>query len=53
MIIYKAKQGDFRKNYAATFDIYSMAKKAANEGKELPTGIIHKIFCKDLNKAYY
>ena len=38
--IYKAKQGDFR----STELIYSMAKKAANEGKELPTGIIQKSF---------
>ena len=38
--IYKSKQGDFR----STELIYSMAKKAANEGKELPTGIIQKSF---------
>ena len=38
--IYKSKQGDQR----STELIYSMAKKAANEGKELPTGIIQKSF---------
>ena len=37
---YRAKQGDFR----STELIYSMAKKAANDGKELPTGIIQKSF---------
>ena len=38
--IYKSKQGDQR----STELIYSMAKKAANEGKEVPTGIIQKSF---------
>ena len=37
---YRAKQGDYR----STELIYSMAKKAANDGKELPTGIIQKSF---------
>ena len=33
-----------RKNYAATFDIYNLLKKAAVEKKELPTGALNKIF---------
>ena len=33
-----------KKNYAATFDIYNLLKKAAIEGKELPTGALNKIF---------
>jgi hypothetical protein len=33
-----------RKNYAATFDIYNLLKKAAIEKKQLPTGALNKIF---------
>ena len=33
-----------KKNYAATFDIYNLLKKAAVEKKELPTGALNKIF---------
>ena len=33
-----------KKNYAATFDIYNLLKKAAIEKKELPTGALNKIF---------
>ena len=33
-----------KKNYAATFDIYNLLKKAAIDQKELPTGALNKIF---------
>ena len=33
-----------KKNYAATFDIYGLLKKAAFEKKELPTGVLAKLF---------
>ena len=33
-----------KKNYAATFDIYGLLKKAAFNKKELPTGVLAKLF---------
>jgi hypothetical protein len=41
---YTDKEEANAKNYAATFDIYNLLKKAALEGKELPTGALNKIF---------
>jgi hypothetical protein len=41
---YSEKEAANRKNYAATFDIYNLLKKAAVEGKQLPTGKLNQIF---------
>ena len=41
---YTDKEEADRKNYAATFDIYGLLKKAALEGKQLPTGKLNQIF---------
>ena len=41
---YTDKEELNRKNYAATFDIYGLLKKAAFEKKELPTGVLAKLF---------
>ena len=41
---YTDKADANRKNYAATFDIYNLLKKAAIERKQLPTGALNKIF---------
>jgi len=41
---YTDKEELNRKNYAATFDIYGLLKKAAFNKKELPTGVLAKLF---------
>tara|TARA_R100000664_G_scaffold8180_3_gene13603 strand:+ start:169 stop:1461 length:1293 start_codon:yes stop_codon:yes gene_type:complete len=41
---YTEKEDLNRKNYAATFDIYNLLKKATFEKKELPTGVLAKVF---------
>jgi hypothetical protein len=41
---YIEKEDEQKKNYAATFDIYGLLKKASLENKSLPTGALNKIF---------